>query len=106
MFKCKTCGKSFNPIKDNPQEYCSSSCMDAVPTMEYLREALGDWQDVETVKHLRGCLLHAARLMDRHGHTVIAESWRFRVTQMPDKMLKEAINAVLFAACVEVGLIA
>lgn len=72
---------------------------------EYLREWLKDWTIITSAKRLRGCLLHCAREMKRHGHHDMAGQWEGRIKKIPAKLDKESINYVLFGACIEVGLI-
>lgn len=82
--------------------------METVKTdlQEELRDTLSDWAAVNSAKRLRGCLLHCARIYRRHGHDEKAAGIERRVKNMPrGPFTKEAINAVLWSACQEFGLL-
>lgn len=70
--------------------------------MDSLKECIGqDWDAINTTKRLRGCLLHAVRILRRLGETDWAADWEQRVRQMPRRMSRESIKVVLFGACLE-----
>lgn len=78
--------------------------METADSLESLRDVLCDnWKDVKTAKHLRGCLLYSARLLDRIGHDGIATLWRNRIKNMPHKMSREAIHIILLSAVWELN---
>lgn len=73
--------------------------------MDTLQECFEDWTEITSAKRLRGCLLHACRILKRQGNYDLASNWHARIKYMPKRMDKEGINTVLMAACIETGLI-
>lgn len=70
--------------------------------MDTLYEVFEDWTEIKSAKRLRGCLLHAARLLRRYGENRLADEWQARIRKMPRrKMDKEEINIILIMACME-----
>jgi hypothetical protein len=69
--------------------------------MDNLREVFEDFTIINSAKRLRGCLLHACRIMKRSGYFKTAINWERRIKNMPEIMDKEAINVVLMSACFE-----
>ena len=73
--------------------------------MDTLQEVFEDFTEITSAKRLRGCLLHACRILDRAGNHELSLLWKSRISDMPTNMDKESINYVLFSACKELGLI-
>jgi hypothetical protein len=73
--------------------------------MDTIEEVFEDWTEVTDAKRLRGCILHAARVLRRDGQQGAAQRFEDRVKRMPRHMTKENINYVLMAACLELGII-
>jgi len=67
-----------------------------------LRDSIGTFGNIKTVKHLREALLSASQRLRELGHSNVAADWEERVRKMPSRMGKEAINYVLLSACREV----
>jgi len=67
-----------------------------------LRDSIGTFGNIKTVKHLREALLSASQRLRELGHNNVATDWEERVRKMPSRMGKEAINYVLLSACREV----
>jgi hypothetical protein len=70
-----------------------------------LKKILNDWGKVTTAAKLKKVILQVANILNDSGDTVTAERFIKNTEKMPASMEKESINYVLYAICVEVGII-
>lgn len=63
--------------------------------------SITNWTSIRTAPQLRRALSEAAATLRQRGHGALADYWERRLVGMPSRMGKEAINAVLLAACLE-----
>ncbi len=70
-----------------------------------LRDALADWSHVRTAKDLKDTILRVSTLLRQQGDHARADDFAMRLQRAPKRMNKESINFVLFAVCIELGLV-
>lgn len=70
-----------------------------------LTKVMGNWVPIKTAKDLKNTIQTAISILRNNGKDKIADQWEAKLKNMPTKMGKEAINVILMAMGMEVGLI-